>query len=159
LAETILQMKRKVASRDSLVGIEEAETSDGFRNYAAYLLLNDQLDEKLRTWRKRVEESHDQLAARLLTHLYRVKRDGENARWAAFQTKDEKFVNDVLHDFNCWKELSERRVKDGTTSGNLDELGLIAAYHRLAGNQKEFEQVIQRMRTLNEAGTNTLFSF
>jgi len=128
------------------------------RNHVAKLWFDGELEKRLPAVQAEVEKSPSNSAARLLAYGYRILGDAANARRAAERSGDARFVDEVLHEFEAWKELSARRLKSGEESHDLEELGLTAGYHRLAGNTQAFERVVQRILDLHAKGTNTPFA-
>ena len=115
------------------------KTDDSRRNYVAFLLLRGRVQQEIPRWRARAELPKGEEAAALLTYLYRFTGDAKNLRWAAEKSNDPKVIEAVLHEQGAWAELAARNPK---IIDNRDALGLQASYHRLAGQTKEFEDVV-----------------
>jgi tetratricopeptide (TPR) repeat protein len=124
------------------------------RNFAAYHLLRGSLEKKSAELRARVEKTKDNNAAEVLVFLYRAQGDLKNARWAAERAGKPALVEAVADEMGDWKAvakaLAERplRAPDQPVppADNSVPLDLRAAYHRLAGNTREFEADLAGVR-------------
>ena len=121
----------------------------GMRNYAAYLLLRGQLDAKISELEDRARGAPVAADAQLLAHLRRAKGDLHGALKAAEKVGD-------------WQQLArlhDEAAEDptGPYTGGIVYLGYAAAYHRLAGNSKQFEEAVTGIKKLAERKPNKLW--
>ncbi|KPK80227.1 MAG: hypothetical protein AMJ81_12340 [Phycisphaerae bacterium SM23_33] len=130
----------------------EAAASSGaefaMRNYAAYHLIRGRLDQAVA--RCQAEARSDPAAARQLTFLYRARGELEKARAAAKASGDQGLLKSVLYELGDWKALAEMHARElAGGKQDIESLGFLAAYHRLAGNARPFEDAIARIKALN----------
>jgi tetratricopeptide (TPR) repeat protein len=112
------------------------------RNYAAFLLLSGRLDAKIPEWARKAKKLTGYQAAEVLMYLYRAKGDLKKARVAARRTDKKYLLASILIEQGDWKELSANPEVPDENPGVLGSLGYTAAYHRLAGNIKDFNKAI-----------------
>lgn len=120
------------------------ESDASLQNYAVYWLLRGNLDGKIAHYKQLIGKKNPSAAA-MLTYLYRAKGDFKNALQAANQADRPDLVQQVLLDLNDWKALAQKAEETNAT-GNLEALGVRAAYHRLAGNQAQFAKAIEAIK-------------
>jgi len=129
----------------------EAEGKIGISNAAAYWLLTGKLDEKIAHYKaleaKGGKAGH---SAEILAYLYRAKGDLAAACEAARRAGQPRLVEELLYESGAWKELAQQPAALG---GNreIEALGFRAAFHRLAGNTREFEEALKDIRKLADA--------
>ncbi len=114
-------------------------TDDARRDYAAFLHLRGRVASQIPRWRARAELPDGTEAAALLTYLYRLAGDAKNLRWAAQKTDDPAVFEAVLHEQSAWGELAALHPKMTSVRKTL---ALKSAYHRLAGQTREFEDAV-----------------
>src|SRR5439155_18364241 len=114
------------------------------RNYVAFLLLRGRIDEKLPQWKTKAEQPNGQQAAEVLASLYKAKGDLPNARRAAEKSGKRHLLRYILHEQRDWKALLEKAEAQPGMNGRTDieELGYLAAYRRLAGKADTFEKSV-----------------
>jgi hypothetical protein len=113
-------------------------------DYAVFMHLRGKLDDAIKlydTERKQPGEKGKK-AAGVLVYLYRIKGDWAAARKAAEDTKEEQLVELALWQSGDWKSLATSSYKHPI--GN--QPGFLAAYDRLAGNAKDFDEKIKELR-------------
>ncbi|MCE9530493.1 MAG: hypothetical protein K8T89_05090 [Planctomycetes bacterium] len=118
-------------------------------DYASFVYLRGNLDaviKKLEVEQKKPGNA-GMRAAEVLVYLYRNKGDFAAARKAAEQTKKDDLVERVLWQAADWKALANYSHKP--EFGNL--FGVTAAYERLAGNTKAFEEKMAEIKKSAEA--------
>jgi tetratricopeptide (TPR) repeat protein len=137
---------------DEQVHLSRADDGrSAFSNYAAYWTLRGKLDERIGALQSQLRKSRgDQKAWTALAYLYRAKGDLAKARNAAEQSGRSDLVSDLLLEAGAWKELAGRPVGSETTH-DAERLGLMAAYHRLAGDAKSFDDATAELRKLGQA--------
>jgi len=133
----------------------------GMRNHAAYWLLRGEIDAAVDRARREAAAGPGDLGRRHLVFLLRAKGDFEGALAAAEKTNDSELIEPLLFELGRWTELARRydaqvRQPGGSFSGGVVELGFAAAYHRLAGNRKEFETAVGAVKRLAENKPNKL---
>ena len=139
--------KGDFAAVEQLLEIALADGSENTgRAYAAYHLLRGQADAKIGQLRRQLEEPHSMGVARALAFLYRAKGDLANATWAAEKTGDIELLDNMLLELGDWKALSERMRQRFGDDADLERLGFLAAYQRLAGDGAGFEQSLLLIR-------------
>jgi len=132
----------------------------GMRNYAAYLLLRGEIDEKIAAIKK-PDGAKSEVDRRLLVYLWRAKGNLAAALTVAEPLDDAELTESLLLEAGDWKRLAEiydarTRQPDGTLSGDIVELGFAAAYHRLAGNDQGFDEAVAAIHRLAEAKPNKM---
>jgi tetratricopeptide (TPR) repeat protein len=124
------------------------ETEDAFRNYAAYWLFRGRLDEKIADVQKRFDHSGGKQAAELLAYLDWAKGDQDGARRAAEKTGKPDLLRGILVEQGRWAEvLAQHRGAGATRSSDLEYLGFLATYQRLAGDAKGLEDTLGKIHT------------
>lgn len=117
-------------------------------DYAVFMFLRNKLDTAIARYEKERPRKGEpgQRAAEVLVYLYRVKGDWTAARKAAEDTKKDELVERVLFQAGDWKALANYSYKpeQGNTSG------FMAAYERLAGNTKAFNEKIAEIKKAAE---------
>lgn len=141
-----LMTENKLAEAEALL---EAAADSGdelsIRNYIAFLMQQNKLDGKVSPLRARHRESPNSAASRILTYLFRAKGDYENARKSAEDTGDAKLLEALLREMNDWKRLYALERERHPIQDEVEHLGLLAAYARLLGNQKDFDDAISKL--------------
>jgi tetratricopeptide (TPR) repeat protein len=124
----------------TLTGSPSAMAGD----YATFMYLRGKLDTAIARFEKQRRQTGEagKRAAELLVYLYRNKGDWKAARQAAEDTMKDDLVDLVLWQSSDWKALAAGG--GGAELGNLP--GTAAAYARLAGNQKEFDEKIAQIK-------------
>jgi len=137
-------------------------TDGGMRDYAAFLLLRDQLEAKISKIENRVGDSPGKIDAAMLVYLLRAKGDLAAARSVAEKASDPALLGGILFELGDWKELARRHdeVAQSTTqhvAGGIVDLGYAAAFHRLAGNREAFEKAVGEIRQYAKRKPNKLW--
>jgi tetratricopeptide (TPR) repeat protein len=118
--------------------------------YAAYWLLRGKLDERIASLESRAKGPDPKKVAEVLASLYRARGDLVAARRAAEAAERQDLVEALLYEAADWKELA--RLPDLTNAAHpVEKAGFRAAFHRLAGNGKDFEAALDELRKLAEA--------
>ncbi len=110
-------------------------------NYVAFWLLRGRLDERVARHKAAAEKAGDKRDAVVLVHLYRAQGDLAAARRWAEKSGRAALLSAILFEQGDWKELA-RHEPETESGAPLERLGLRAAYHRLAGNRKEFDETV-----------------
>lgn len=79
-----------------------------------------------------------------LTHLYRVQKDWAKAAKAAKAADNKDLIDAVAWESNDWKTLATNPVNE--TVDSADHRGLMAAYHRMAGDKAKYDETIAALR-------------
>ena len=113
-------------------------------DYALFVHLRGKLDSAIARFEKERVKKGDMgpRAAEALVYLYRIKGDWAAARKAAEDSKKSELVERVLWQSDNWKELA--KLGNNAEFGNSS--GLRAAYDRLAGNTKDFDEKIAEIK-------------
>lgn len=158
-----IDLGRLAASREKAERLLEmgAVSASGMRNYAAYLLLRGQIDAKIAELRKRLTTAASSADARRLAYLLRAKGDLPAARRVAEKSTDFGLREGLLLESGQWKELAviyDKAGRDvsGNLAGGIVHLGYAAAFHRLAGNSKEFQEAIDGIQRLAQFKPNKI---
>jgi len=131
----------------------------GIRNYAAYLLLRNQLDAAIAKQKDRVARGPQTLDWQLIVYLLRAKGDLPAARSMAEKAADDALTGNLLIELGDWPQLAASHDKlgrdaQGVLAGGIVHLGYAAAYHRLAGDAKGLEEAVAGIRRLAAAKPN-----
>jgi predicted Zn-dependent protease len=127
--------------------LEIGIAADQIPNYVACILLQGKLDEKIAVYTTRTEQEDGKRAAEVLAYLYRAKGDMAAARRAAMKSGHKELEEAILFEAGDWKALAALDLSDnGRRQPEL--LGFKAAYQRLAGNTKAFEETTKRIQAL-----------
>lgn len=119
-------------------------------HYVAFHLLRGTLDQRVAHFKKLAEDGKDkEKTYEILYFLHRARGDVEAARAAAEKTRRPELVVALLEEHGRWKELASKEWPMEERQG-IERLGYRAAYHRLAGEKKEFEQVVAEIRKTAE---------
>ncbi len=134
-------------------------TDKGIRDYAAYLVLRDGIEQQIAEVRRRMAE--DSLAvnakrsdAKQLAYCLRAKGDLQNALVAAQHASDDTLMGGLLFEMGRWKELAGRYeamaadADNRLITGGIVHLGYLAAYHRLAGNAEPSDRAVASIKEL-----------
>jgi tetratricopeptide (TPR) repeat protein len=118
-----------------------------FQNYAAFWLLRGKLDERITRFVARAAAREGApTALEALTFLYRAKGDLPAARRVAAHAGRQDLLEMVLVDQQDWSALAKLADERADQAGGED-LGLRAAYHRLAGDTAGMEKALADIRT------------
>jgi Flp pilus assembly protein TadD len=131
----------------------DSEAEAAGPNLAAYLLLQNRLDPKIAEYKARMDRFPDTRAAEILTYLYRARGDLPAARQAAAKANKPALLEAILLEQGAWKDLLARHPLRGNPqqSRDVEALGFLAAYQRLAGEVKELEQTVAVIQQLPAA--------
>ncbi|MEX0700484.1 MAG: hypothetical protein WD069_00160 [Planctomycetales bacterium] len=162
LSERIRQNARQFVPQFLLAGdYAEAErmlelgaaSDEGMRDLAAYELLRGRLDERIAALRKQLaaggaggnaprSAERADLRRRLVWSL-RTKGETVAALDAARPLDDAKLLESLLYEAGRWQELAERLEK--VQPKDVEQLGHLAACHRLAGNASGWDAAAQAL--------------
>jgi tetratricopeptide (TPR) repeat protein len=128
----------------------ESDVRSSLGNYSAYWLLRGQLEQRITFFKEREEKTRGQPeeTALILAHLYRAREDYKSAEEAALRAKDPLLAERILYEAGDWKKLSAQQAI-AESSREVERLGLKAAYARLAGDKKAYDQAIQDLMKLH----------
>ena len=151
---------------------EEAErvvaASKGDAGLAAYVTLQvvrEQLPEQIALVQKRYEAESQLADARLLVYLHRAAGDVTTAREVAEKLNDPQLLRPLYAEQQAWSEAAALEAESHRTApvatGNyfteleptlrIEQLGLLAAYYRRAGQQNELDSTIKEIKQFAEA--------
>ncbi|MCS6850649.1 MAG: hypothetical protein NZ700_05710 [Gemmataceae bacterium] len=122
------------------------DAPEALRNYAAYHLLRDQIDVKIAHFRSRLEQTGDKQAAAVLAYLHRARGDLASARAAAERADNLSLLRELLFEMNDWKALAAKPLPPEVSREALEVLAFQATIHRLAGDNKGFEDRLAEVR-------------
>ncbi len=135
-----------------------ATTSEGMRNYAAFLLLRGKLGEQI----AQLEQQRDPADAtrhQLLAYLHRTKGDLPMARAAADQAGDPFLSRGILFELSAWRDLAEQQPDDQSPLRSVQQrcesLGFAVTFQRLADNEKGFAEKLAAIKRLVESSPET----
>ena len=123
-------------------GDNQGNDNQAVRNYAAYLALRGQVDAKIPEWTARAKKLTGAKAAEVLAYLYRAKGDLKGALEAARRSGNKALVTSLRVEQGDWKDLAADPEPPTGGPDPVELLGYTAAYHRLAGNVKEFDKAV-----------------
>jgi tetratricopeptide (TPR) repeat protein len=124
----------------------DARIDSAIPHFAVFQYFTGRTDETIAKLRAGVLARGGPQLARKLAALYRLKGDWNGVAFAADRAESSDLVKLALMEQGKWGELLTRYTP--TTQGGLSDingLGLLAAYHRLAGNKAEFEKSLNRI--------------
>jgi tetratricopeptide (TPR) repeat protein len=127
----------------------QGHDEQALRNYAAYVVFSGRLESKLPAWTKKAKKLTGYKAAEVLMYLHRANGDLKNARKAAGRTENKYLVACILIEQGDWKELSANPEVPDESPTDLGPVGYQAAYHRLAGNTKDFDKALADLAKYN----------
>lgn len=153
--------------------LEDQATDDlGRLRLATYLLLTGDLERRIAEVRKQSSETTQARDARLLTYLLRAQGDLTGAREAAAATQDPGLLKSLLVEQRQWAEAAslqaagpcplpipwQVRSSAVATHQRVEQLGLVAAYQRLAGAEPECDKALAEIQQLatTQAGDQAL---
>jgi tetratricopeptide (TPR) repeat protein len=117
------------------------------RGLAAYRLLRGELDPLAKRLRERIE-SLDDKQVQLLAHLYRAKGDLQSAR-ALLAKIPATMKEQLLVETGNWRELAQLGAIASGDGASIEQIGLLAAYRRLAGEAQAADAML---KLLSDAG-------
>ena len=114
-------------------------------HYAAYYLLRGKLNDRIAHFKKLADGGKEvEGVQETLYYLYRAKGAVDEAVAAADRVKRGDLAAALLAERGRWKELAARDAPEAARL--VERLAYRAAYHRLAGNAKEFEEAVAALR-------------
>ncbi|HEY7428535.1 MAG TPA: hypothetical protein VH682_30170, partial [Gemmataceae bacterium] len=120
--------------------------------YTAYWLLRGKLEERIAHFRNLLaKEPAEKRVAETLAYLYRAKGDLAEARKAAEKSGRADLLEGILYEAADWKALAARPDLAGTV-GSAEKWAYRAAFARLAGDRKAFEDAVRELRRFTEPG-------
>jgi predicted Zn-dependent protease len=120
--------------------------------YTAYWLLRGKLEERIAHFRTRLaKDPAEKRVAKTLAYLYRAKGDLAEARQAAEKAGRADLLEGILYEAADWKALAARPDIAGTADP-AEKWAYRAAFTRLAGDQKAFENAVRELRKFAEGG-------
>ena len=131
---------------------------NGLENYAVYLILQGKANDEIARLRGVPGRPRSAVDARLLFHLFKIKGDLPAARAVAEEMGDKWLLEEVYFAQRDWNALCQRRLAPAAAEPradrSLDELSFDAAYFRLAGRTREFQQAVAALTTRASAKPN-----
>nr|MBC8868180.1 hypothetical protein [Planctomycetota bacterium] len=129
---------------------------------ATYLMATGQIDQQIAEVRERMRQAPNADDARLLTYLLRASGDLNGACEAARAAEDRGLLKAALVEARRWSEAAELqaagscplpiptryRLAEGDEQRRAEQLGLLAAYQRLAGREEDCENSVAEIRAL-----------
>ena len=116
----------------------------GIGHYATFWLLSGKLDDRIAHFKAAEAKSADpEHEAEILAYLYRTKGDLPSALEAA-KRADLEFL---LWESAGWQRLAERKAL-GSEGEEYEREGLRATYYRLAGQKKELNESVEKLKKL-----------
>lgn len=136
----------------------------GHNQYAAYYLLRGQLPERIAHFAARSNgHPEDPWIAQTLVYLHRANGDLAQALKAAQKCARPDLLESILYELGEWKALAARPLSTGLEStadegtyhipgldNPAEKWAFRAAFARLAGKQKEFENAVRELRKFAE---------
>jgi tetratricopeptide (TPR) repeat protein len=114
---------------------------------AAFWMLTKRTDTKIARLRSSVEAKGGPYTARLLAALYRSKGDWDGVLWAAERSQQSDLVRWALVEKGDWPELLTRFAPMPQAGlGQINGLGLLAAYQRLAQRSAAFANTVKSIQ-------------
>jgi len=127
------------------------DVDQGVGHYAAYYMMRGKLDERIAHFKAIAGKGPDgQRSWEILAHLYHAKGDLAAARDAADKADRPELADAMLFEAGDWKELAKRPIHTESNTPS-EALGFQAAYRRLAGDTKSFEDALADLRKLIDA--------
>jgi tetratricopeptide (TPR) repeat protein len=126
------------------------------RDYAAYLALRGRLDARLSVWAKKAKKLTGYKDAEVAMYLYRAKGDLKKALPLAKRAEKKWLPAAIQIEQSAWKELAASQDPLTENADPLTPLCLKAAFHRLAGNAKEFDKAVAELQKLEMTDPYTL---
>jgi len=155
-AELALQAPQGIADEkyDALEPLIEllvaADVERGSGYYAAYWQMRGKLDERIAELKAMSGKLLDvKRTWEIVAYLYHAKGDLVAARDAAEKADKPALVEALLAEGGEWKELAKRATN--IEASPFEQLGFRAAYYRLAGDAKGFEDALAGLRKLADA--------
>jgi len=141
---------------------ENANDDLGRLRLATYLMATGQNDQQITEVRERMGQAPNADDARLLTYLLRAGGDLDGACEAARTAEDPGLLRAALVEARRWSEAAELQaaglwplpiptryhVAASDEQRRAEQLGLLAAYQRLAGREKDCESSVAEIRAL-----------
>ncbi|MEK6239052.1 MAG: hypothetical protein N2C14_30420, partial [Planctomycetales bacterium] len=142
--QLMLRGNTRVAER--MLELQAASGSDpALRNLVAFLLIQDRLKPKIREYQARVEKNADHTSVQVLVYLLRADGNLEGAEKVAAGAGYGSLLNSILYEKGEWAKLAERN--QGAAEGeSIEKIGFLTAYCRLAGKDKQFEALADKLR-------------
>jgi hypothetical protein len=125
--------------------LEIGLAADQVPGYVACILMQGKLDERIAVYKTRAGQEDGKRAAEVLAYLYRAKGDVAAARAAAVKAGRKDLEEAILFEAADWKSLAALDLSD-TGRRPVELLGFKAAYQRLSGNAKDFEETVKEIR-------------
>lgn len=120
-----------------------SEEESVLRHYAAFVLQDGNLDKKITHWKAQADKDKTNASSLVLAYLYRAKGDLAKAKEAAEKAGKAPIVEAIQMEQGAWKDLAARPAKPET---NGETLGFTAAFNRLAGNTKGYDEAVAALQ-------------
>lgn len=160
-------IKGELAAAQQLLE-DNADDDLGRLRLATFLLATGQLETRIDEVRKGLSEKDDAAQLRLLVYMLRAAGRMDEAREAAAMSEEPGLLKAVLVEQRRWGEAADLMLAGHcplpiplivpTTSNPLHEqverLGFLAAYHRLAGREAECDATLEEVRQLADEATD-----
>ena len=140
---TALLLKGELDDAERL--LESATDDASLRAGAALALARGRLDAKVAALRQRLKQQPGASQQRRLAFLLRAKGDLAAAIESA--AADDELVGALLLEAGQWAEVARRKAKvlstsDARSRAQIEELGRLAAYQRMAGQTQAFDRTL-----------------
>lgn len=148
-------------ARVLLAAVRETGSDPTLADLAAAYALTDQLDSQIDRLAKGTRTG---LTEKCLAYLYRAKGDTKSAIECARRSQDQDLLKNLLIEQADWKSLAQIEAaapaprRQNSELAIVDHLGHLAAYQRLAGNDKDSDVAVAALIQLgsSNAALNTL---
>ena len=132
----------------------QLDTRSHARDLAAYVCLRGRLAPTIR--RYAAQRPLEAVEARVLAYLYRAQGDLAASAEVAAKANDPWLYESILSEKGDWGALARLQAKRAATrGGDIEVLGYLAAYHRLAGNEKDLAAALAAIQAWAQAGGPT----
>ena len=137
----LLLLEGEEPAAATLLATAAGRNPAGLRDWSAYLLLTGQLDDRLKA-----AAAPGRPRDATYGWLCLAAGDHESARRAAADARDDALLGAVHWAAGDWKALAEEYERRAARGGDaLEPLTLAAAFHRLAGNERQLDVALQRL--------------
>ena len=142
-----MMVEGQAAVAEEIINLAVAAQIDSIiPHYAMYYANSPKLGEKIAGLRTELERGNNPFMAQLLVRLYRVKNDHDGMLWAAQHGDHPDTIRILLQERGQWNEILDKYPPPATAGlSQITGLGYTAAYQRLAGRHKDFEETLKKI--------------